>query len=106
MKINNGLSLARDESGFLLLALDGKIIPGQTSVKVEDDTTPNSTQRCLSVTVMFEVFEDFGETDFSSPETAKLIAETAKYSGGLRWYEIVAVVATTLAAVAIAKLFI
>ena len=59
MKINNGLSLVRDESGILLLALDGKIIPGQCALSVEEDTTPNSAQRCMSVAVFFEVFEDF-----------------------------------------------
>ena len=58
MKINNGLSLVRDESGFLLLALDGKIIPGQCALSVEDNTTPNSEQRHMSVKVFFEVFED------------------------------------------------
>ena len=58
MKINNGLSLVRDESGFLLLALDGKIIPGQCALSFKDHTTPNSEQRYMFVQVFFEVFED------------------------------------------------
>ena len=58
MKINNGLSLVRHESGFLFLALNGKVIPGQCALSFEDHTTPNSEQRCMSVKVFFEVFED------------------------------------------------
>ena len=59
MMNGNRLSLVRDECGFLLLALDGKIIPGQCALEAKDNSSPRPEDpRRMSVTVIFEVDGD------------------------------------------------
>jgi hypothetical protein len=56
--MTNGLSLVRRD-GFLLLALDGEVIPGQCALYVEDETSPSRPdQPRLVATVVFEVFQE------------------------------------------------